>query len=163
MLRRGFCIDSAKVPCTSSLMNRRCTSLLRRKLSLAWIAPSTTVGSTSVGSCESLNSQSRWRRCQLLLQVGHLGLAEAVDRDLVDPLRHPFAPVGAVGVEVALHLFPGHRVATVVAVADVVRAFQDRESHCGGRCSKNADTATGVGWQAFLQENSVLRGCCWSF
>lgn len=93
-----------------------------------------------------------------LLQVGHHGLAEAVDRDLVDPLRHPFAPVGAVGVEVALHLFPGHRVATVVAVADLVRAFQDRESHCGGRCTRNLDVATGVGGQAVLQENSVLRG-----
>jgi hypothetical protein len=54
-------------------------------------------------------------------------------------------------------------VATVVAVADVVRAFLDRESHCGGRCSKNAAIATGVGGQAVLQENSVLRGRCWSF
>ena len=60
----------------------------------------------------------------LLLQVGHHGLAEAVNGDFVDALRHPFAPIGAVGVEVAFHLLPGHRVAAVVAVANIVGTFE---------------------------------------
>ena len=97
-----------------------------------------------------------------MLQVGYHGLAEAVDRDLVVPLRQPFTPVGAVGVEVALHRLPGHHVAAVVAVADVVRAFQGRESHGGGGRTTNTALATGVGWSAVLQENSALRRRCWS-
>ena len=65
----------------------------------------------------------------MLRQVGHHDLAEAVDGDFLDALRHPYSPVGAVGVEVAFHLLPGHRVAAVVAVANIVGTFEGGQGH----------------------------------
>ena len=65
----------------------------------------------------------------ILRQVGHHDLAEAVEGDFLDALCHPFSPVGAVGVEVAFHLLPGHRVAAVVAVANIVGTFEGGQGH----------------------------------
>ena len=65
----------------------------------------------------------------LLMEVRHHRLAKAVDRDLIDPLGQPFAPIGAVGSKIALHFLTRHGVAPVVAVANIVGTFEGRECH----------------------------------
>ena len=65
----------------------------------------------------------------VLMQVGHHGLAEAVDRDLVHPLRQPLAPVRPVGGQVVAQLLALHGMAAVMAVADATGTLHRCQGH----------------------------------
>ena len=65
----------------------------------------------------------------VLLQHRHHGLGEGVHRELIDPLCQPLAPVLAMLLQVALQVLAFHVMATMVAVAHVIRAFDGRKWH----------------------------------
>ncbi|GDX72129.1 hypothetical protein LBMAG39_05620 [Cyanobium sp.] len=68
--------------------------------------------------------------------MGHHRLAEAVHRDLVDPLRQPLTPAVTMGPQAGPQLLALHGMAAMVAMADAIGAFNCAQGHGEGGAHK---------------------------